>query len=166
MLVQDRIRMSTVEKTRVMEALEAALKIGQGKVKVAQGDRDGALALYLDFINLFQFLLVTGCLLLICLQAIINLGVVTGLFPTKGMSLPFISAGLSNLMLMGLLLGVGMVVDNAVVAVESIYQQREKFPDDPPKASVVGVRNVAIALSAAGRKAVITATTRPIAQTQ
>ena len=56
--------------------------------------------------NLFQFLLVTGCLLLICLQAIINVGVVTGVFPTKGMSLPFISAGLSNLLLMGLLLGV------------------------------------------------------------
>jgi len=56
--------------------------------------------------NLFHFLLVAGCLLLICLQAIINLGVVTGLFPTKGMSLPFISAGLSNLLLMGLLIGV------------------------------------------------------------
>jgi cell division protein FtsW len=56
--------------------------------------------------NLFHFLLVTGCLLLICLQAIINLGVVTGIFPTKGMSLPFISAGLSNLLLMGLLLGI------------------------------------------------------------
>jgi cell division protein FtsW len=56
--------------------------------------------------NLFQFLLVAGSLLLICLQAIINLGVVTGMFPTKGMSLPFISAGLSNLLLMGLLLGV------------------------------------------------------------
>ncbi len=56
--------------------------------------------------NLFQFLLAAGCLLLICFQAIINLGVVTGLLPTKGMSLPFISAGLSNLLLMGLLLGV------------------------------------------------------------
>jgi cell division protein FtsW len=56
--------------------------------------------------NLFHFLLAAGCLLLMCLQAIINLGVVTGLLPTKGMSLPFISAGLSNLLLMGLLLGV------------------------------------------------------------
>ncbi len=56
--------------------------------------------------NLFQFLLVTGCVLLICLQAIINLGVVTGMLPTKGMSLPFISAGGSNLLLMGLLVGV------------------------------------------------------------
>jgi len=56
--------------------------------------------------NLFHFLLAAGCLLLMCLQSIINLGVVTGLLPTKGMSLPFISAGLSNLLLMGLLLGV------------------------------------------------------------
>ena len=56
--------------------------------------------------NLFHFLLVLGCVLLICVQAIINLGVVTGVFPTKGMSLPFISAGLSNLLLMGMLLGI------------------------------------------------------------
>jgi cell division protein FtsW len=56
--------------------------------------------------NLFHFLLVLGCLLLICLQAIINIGVVTAVLPTKGMSLPFISAGVSNLLLMGLLIGV------------------------------------------------------------
>jgi cell division protein FtsW len=56
--------------------------------------------------NLFHFLLAAGCLLLMCLQSIINLGVVTGLLPTKGMSLPFISAGLSNLLLMGLLVGI------------------------------------------------------------
>ncbi|MFA6962387.1 MAG: putative peptidoglycan glycosyltransferase FtsW [Opitutaceae bacterium] len=56
--------------------------------------------------NLFQYLLVAGTILMICLQAIINLGVVTGMFPTKGMSLPFISAGLSNLLLMGVLIGI------------------------------------------------------------
>ncbi|MSU24738.1 MAG: cell division protein FtsW [Opitutus sp.] len=56
--------------------------------------------------NLFQFLLVAGCLLLMCVQAIINLGVVTALLPNKGMPLPFISAGLSNLLLMGILIGI------------------------------------------------------------
>ncbi len=56
--------------------------------------------------NLFQYLLVTGCVLLITFQAIINLCVVTSLMPSKGMSLPFISAGGSNLILMGLLVGV------------------------------------------------------------
>ncbi len=56
--------------------------------------------------NLFQFLLVGGSVLLITLQALINLGVVTGCLPTKGMSLPFISAGGSNLVLMGVLVGI------------------------------------------------------------
>jgi cell division protein FtsW len=56
--------------------------------------------------NLFHFLLAAGCLLLMCLQSVINLGVVTGVLPTKGISLPFISAGLSNLLLMGLLVGI------------------------------------------------------------
>ena len=56
--------------------------------------------------NLFQFLLVAGSLLLISLQALVNLGVVTGCLPTKGMSLQFISAGGSNLLLMGILVGI------------------------------------------------------------
>ena len=55
--------------------------------------------------NLFQFLLVAGALLLVSLQALINLMSVTGLVPPKGMPLPFLSAGLSNLMLMGLIVG-------------------------------------------------------------
>ncbi|NDG50779.1 MAG: cell division protein FtsW, partial [Rhodospirillales bacterium] len=55
--------------------------------------------------NLFQYLLVAGALLLIALQAVINIGVVTGRLPTKGMSMPFVSAGISNLVLMGLLVG-------------------------------------------------------------
>lgn len=56
--------------------------------------------------NQFQYLLVAGCLLFMVVQAIVNLGVVTGLLPTKGMSLPFVSAGMSNLLLMGILIGV------------------------------------------------------------
>jgi multidrug efflux pump subunit AcrB len=39
-------------------------------------------------------------------------------------------------------------VDNAVVVVESIYQERERMPEKPRLASLVGTRNVAIALSA------------------
>ncbi|MBS0212891.1 MAG: efflux RND transporter permease subunit [Proteobacteria bacterium] len=60
----------------------------------------------------------------------------------------FFGVTLNILSLMGLLLAVGMLVDNAVVVVESIYQERERMPDDPRRASIVGTRNVAIALSA------------------
>ncbi|MET4727478.1 HAE1 family hydrophobic/amphiphilic exporter-1 [Lysobacter enzymogenes] len=60
----------------------------------------------------------------------------------------FVGVTLNVLSLMGLLLAVGMLVDNAVVVVESIYQEREKMPDQPELASIVGTRHVAIALSA------------------
>src|SRR3546814_4587598 len=50
--------------------------------------------------------------------------------------------------MMGLLLAIGMLVDNAVVVVESIYQERERMPDQPRLASILGTRHVAIALSA------------------
>ena len=56
--------------------------------------------------NLYQYLLVLGSLLMIEFQALINMGVVTGCLPTKGMSLPFISYGGSNLVLMFILIGV------------------------------------------------------------
>jgi hydrophobic/amphiphilic exporter-1 (mainly G- bacteria), HAE1 family len=60
----------------------------------------------------------------------------------------FAGVTLNVLTLMGLLLAVGMLVDNAVVVVESIYQERERMPDAPVRASILGTRNVAIALSA------------------
>ena len=60
----------------------------------------------------------------------------------------FAGVTLNILSMMGLLLAVGMLVDNAVVVVESIYQEREKMPDQPRLASILGTRHVAIALSA------------------
>lgn len=60
----------------------------------------------------------------------------------------FAGVTLNILTMMGLLLAVGMLVDNAVVVVESIYQERERLPSDPMRASVLGTRHVAIALSA------------------
>src|SRR5690554_2134508 len=60
----------------------------------------------------------------------------------------FFDVTLNVLSLMGLLLAVGMLVDNAVVVVESIYQERERDPGNPVKASLTGTKHVAIALSA------------------
>lgn len=60
----------------------------------------------------------------------------------------FIGISLNILSMMGLLLAVGMLVDNAVVAVESIYQYRERYPDRPWYSAVEGTRAVGTALTA------------------
>jgi len=56
--------------------------------------------------NLFEALLVLGSILMISMQALVNMGVVTGLLPTKGISLPFVSYGGSNLVVMCTFTGV------------------------------------------------------------
>jgi cell division protein FtsW len=55
--------------------------------------------------RLYEYLLAMGSLLFVVLQAIINMGVVTGCLPTKGMSLPFISYGGSNLVVTFIFVG-------------------------------------------------------------
>ncbi|MBW8367363.1 MAG: efflux RND transporter permease subunit [Arenimonas sp.] len=60
----------------------------------------------------------------------------------------FMGTSLNILSMMGLLIGVGMLVDNAVVVVESIYQYREKYPNDPMRCAIEGTRSVQVAISA------------------
>ncbi|MCB1573819.1 MAG: efflux RND transporter permease subunit [Xanthomonadales bacterium] len=60
----------------------------------------------------------------------------------------FFGISLNILSMMGLLLAVGMLVDNAVVAVESIYQYRERYPDKPWYSAVEGTRAVGTAITA------------------
>jgi cell division protein FtsW len=50
--------------------------------------------------DMFGLLLGTGIVFLVVLQAFINIGVVTGVLPNKGLPLPFISRGGSNLVAM------------------------------------------------------------------
>jgi len=56
--------------------------------------------------NVYQYLLGWGCLLNISVQAVVNLGVVTGCLPTTGLPLPFISYGGSNFLVMGIFVAI------------------------------------------------------------
>ncbi|MDQ3206128.1 MAG: efflux RND transporter permease subunit, partial [Pseudomonadota bacterium] len=101
----------------------------------------GAIGLLLSIAVLFFFLRHWPSTLMVTLAIPICFVITLGFMYFAGVTL-------NVLTLMGLLLAVGMLVDNAVVVVESIYQERERMPGQPGLASIVGTRNVAIALSA------------------
>lgn len=101
----------------------------------------GAIGLLLSVIVLYAFLRHWPSTLMVSMAIPICFIMTLGFMYFTGITLNIIS-------MMGLLLAVGMLVDNAVVVVESIYQEREKLPDQPALASIVGTRHVAIALSA------------------
>jgi HAE1 family hydrophobic/amphiphilic exporter-1 len=60
----------------------------------------------------------------------------------------FLGFSLNILSMMGLLLAVGMLVDNAVVVSESIHREHEQTPGDPEGAAVRGLRAVGLAVAA------------------
>jgi cell division protein FtsW len=77
----------------------------------------------------FGFLLGTGITFMIGLQAMINIGVVTSMLPNKGMPLPFISYGGSNLLLM--LIAIGFLLSISRFAVEPAKKRINPFEAAP-----------------------------------
>ena len=141
---------------RVIDAVEdirgqAALSDIQVKVIDNEGDavtasltelaEAGGIGLVLSVAVLFFFLRHWPSTLMVTLAIPICFLMTLGFMYFAGVTLNILT-------MMGLLLAVGMLVDNAVVVVESIYQERERLPGDPMRASVLGTRHVAIALSA------------------
>ena len=70
----------------------------------------------------FNAYMVYGFATLIGLQAIVNVGVASGLLPTKGLTLPFISYGGSSLIVMSMVLALIMRAD---------YENQTAVPDKP-----------------------------------
>lgn len=78
---------------------------------------------------------------------IVALSVPFSILITLG-SMYFLGFSLNILSMMGLMLSIGMLVDNAVVVTESIFTSRREHPNDPTRATIAGVDSVALAVTA------------------
>lgn len=74
--------------------------------------------------NTYHYLLAAGCVLMISVQSMLNLGVVTGVLPTTGLPLPFISYGGSNYLTMGIF--VAVILNTSVAWRGPILQQSKR----------------------------------------
>ena len=78
---------------------------------------------------------------------IVTLAVPISIIVTVG-ALYFLGLSLNILSMMGLMLAVGMLVDNAVVVTESIHRHQHLNPGEPLQATLNGVKEVALAVTA------------------
>ena len=62
-------------------------------------------------------------------------------------ALYFMGYSLNVLTLMGLMLSVGMLVDNSVVVNEAVFKARAEHPEDPVAATLAGVNSVGLAVT-------------------
>jgi HAE1 family hydrophobic/amphiphilic exporter-1 len=106
--------------------------------QLSQAGLEGTL---LSILVLFFFLRDWPSTLMVSLAIPICFVITLGCLQLFGMTLNILS-------MMGLLLAVGMLVDNAVVVVESIYHYREQNPDKPWFSAVEGTQVVGIAIAA------------------
>jgi len=90
--------------------------------------------LYLFLRHVPTTLIVTAC---VPFSLLITLG-----------ALYFFGLSLNMLTMMGLMLAVGMLVDNAVVVTESVFRHRTMDPSNPHKATLAGVKEVGMAVIA------------------
>ncbi|MGD9386835.1 MAG: efflux RND transporter permease subunit [Gammaproteobacteria bacterium] len=101
----------------------------------------GAIGALFAFAVLYLFLrqAATTLIVIVCVpfSILITLGVMY-----------FLDISLNILSMMGLMLAIGMLVDNAVVVTESIFRQRQLDPDRPREATLKGVREVWLAVTA------------------
>ncbi len=116
----------------------------QGKaVKESLSDllNAGMVGALLAIVVLYLFLRQTTTTLIVTATVPFSLTITLGALYFAGLSL-------NMLTMMGLMLAVGMLVDNAVVVTESVFRHRHENPDEPYKATLAGVKEVGLAVIA------------------
>jgi len=101
----------------------------------------GLLGMTLSLFVLFFFLRHVATTLMVSMAVPVAITITLGVMYFLGLSLNILS-------MMGLMLAVGMLVDNSVVVSESIHSERENHPGNPRKAAEIGVRAVGLAVAA------------------
>ena len=101
----------------------------------------GAIGALLALAILFVFLRQVTTTLIVTASVPFSLLITLG-------ALYFFGLSLNMLTMMGLMLAIGMLVDNAVVVIESIFRHRALDPDNPMEATLKGVKEVGIAVVA------------------
>ena len=101
----------------------------------------GALGGLLAIVVLYLFLRQATTTLIVTASVPFSLMITLGAMYFTGLTLNILT-------MMGLMLAVGMLVDNAVVVTESIFRHRAERPDEPYRATMKGVREVGLAVIA------------------
>jgi hydrophobic/amphiphilic exporter-1 (mainly G- bacteria), HAE1 family len=138
---------------RVIEAVEEARKspqlqgveilvVGNQADSIRQSLRElrnaGLVGAVLSFFMLLLFLRHLPTTL------IVSLAVPSSLLVTLA-AMYFMGFTLNILTMMGMLLAVGMLVDNSVVITESVFRHRQLMPGRPLEATIAGVKEVGVA---------------------
>ena len=101
----------------------------------------GGIGGLLALIVLYMFLRQVTTTLIVTAAVPFSLTITLGALYFAGLTLNILS-------MMGLMLAVGMLVDNAVVVTESIFRARAENPDEPFEATIRGVKDVGLAVIA------------------
>jgi HAE1 family hydrophobic/amphiphilic exporter-1 len=141
--VADRV-IAAVEEARQMPQLQGIeiLVVGNQADSIRQSLRElrnaGLIGAGLSFLMLLLFLRHLPTTL------IVSLAVPASLLVTLA-AMYFLGFTLNILTMMGMLLAIGMLVDNSVVITESIFRHRQLTPGRPLEATLAGVKEVGVA---------------------
>ena len=144
--VADRVKAEVTEigKLPAMQGIELFdLENQANSVRTSLNEliKSGVIGAFLAVLVLYFFLRHLTSTLIITLSVPLSLVITLG-------AMHFFGLTLNILTLMGLMIAIGMLVDNGVVITESIFRYRQMQPDDPEGATLAGVREVGIAVIA------------------